>query len=163
MIKAYVGIGSNLQNPIEQAHKALLALSGLPATQLVAQSRLYRSQPMGPQDQPAFINAVVALETNLPALELLRLLQAIEQAQGRTRVVHWGPRTLDLDLLLYGEESINQPELVVPHPGLHERNFVLYPLHDIDPDLVIPHLGPLKDLLTHCAATGLEPLDVDDD
>jgi len=160
MTRTYIGIGSNLQDPIAQVQQALLALSAIPETRLLAQSRLYRSAPMGPQDQPSFINAVVELETRLSALKLLQHLQAIEQAQGRTRDgVRWGPRTLDLDLLLFGEEVISQPDLQVPHPGLHERNFVLYPLHDIAPELVIPNRGPLKDLLLQCAASGLEPLD----
>lgn len=159
MINAYIGIGSNLKNPIAQVKQALSALSVLPGTQLIAKSHLYRSAPMGPQDQPSFINAAVALETNLSALALLHQLQMIELAQGRTREVHWGPRTLDLDLLLFGEEVINHPDLKVPHPGLHERNFVLYPLHDIAPELVIPKLGPLKDLLIECPDSGLELLD----
>lgn len=159
MTRVYIGIGSNLQDPLAQVQRALVALSLIPESRLVAQSRMYRSEPMGPQDQPSYINAVAALETNLSALALLRHLQAIEQAQGRIRNgTHWGPRTLDLDMLLFGGESINQSELVVPHPGLHERNFVLYPLYDIGPELVIPGRGPLKTLKLQCAATGLEPL-----
>jgi 2-amino-4-hydroxy-6-hydroxymethyldihydropteridine diphosphokinase len=160
MTRAYIGIGSNLQQPIRQVQHALSALADLPDCQLIAQSRLYRSVPMGPQDQPDFINAVAALDTSLEALVLLQSLHGIEQAQGRTRNgEHWGPRTLDLDILLFGEECINQPGLQVPHPGLHERNFVLYPLYEIAPDLVIPGRGALTGLMAQCPASGLEPLD----
>lgn len=160
MTSVYLGIGSNLQQPIQQVQQALQALTALPRTHLLAQSRLYRSDPMGPSDQPDYVNAVVALETDLPALKLLQLLQGIEHAQGRIRDgSHWGPRTLDLDILLYGDEFINHPQLQVPHPGLHVRNFVLYPLHEIAPDLVIQGLGALSALLAQCPADGLEPLD----
>jgi len=161
MTRVYIGIGSNLQQPIRQVQHALSALASLTDCQFIAQSRLYRSAPMGPQDQPDFINAVAALETTVSAHALLASLHAIEQAQGRTRNgERWGPRTLDLDILLFGEECINQPELQVPHPGLHERNFVLYPLHEIAPNLIIPGLGALTGLMALCPASGLEPLDV---
>ncbi len=161
MTRAYLGIGSNLQQPIHQVQQALSALAGLPDSLFVAQSRLYRSAPMGPQDQPEYINAVAALDTNLTVFDLLHLLHGIEQVQGRTRDgVRWGPRTLDLDILLFGEECINETGLHVPHPGLHERNFVLYPLNDIAPDLVIPGRGSLAELLAQCPASGLEPLDI---
>jgi 2-amino-4-hydroxy-6-hydroxymethyldihydropteridine diphosphokinase len=160
MARVYIGIGSNLQQPIEQVQQALLALAQLSGAQLVAQSRLYRSVPMGLPDQPDYINAVAALETAIPALELLHLLHEIEHRQGRIRDgSRWGPRTLDLDILLVGEECIKQAQLQVPHPGLHERNFVLYPLHEIAPDLVIPGRGALTELLAQCPASGLEPLD----
>jgi 2-amino-4-hydroxy-6-hydroxymethyldihydropteridine diphosphokinase len=160
MTRVYVGIGSNLQQPIQQVRQALQALAYLPATRLIAQSRLYRSAPLGPQDQPNYINAVAALDTTLTSSELLHMLHGIEQAQGRVRDgSRWGPRTLDLDILLFGDECINQPQLVVPHPGLYERNFVLYPLSEIAPELVIPGRGALSDLLAQCPATGLEPVD----
>lgn len=160
MTRVYIGIGSNLQHPIHQVLQALSALAVLPDCQLIAQSRLYRSAPMGPQEQPDYINAVAALDTTLSALELLQALQTIEQAQGRVRDgKRWGPRTLDLDILLFGEESVNRPELLVPHPGLYDRNFVLYPLYEIAPDLVIPGRGALTDLLARCPAYGLEPID----
>jgi len=161
MTRVYLGIGSNLQQPIHQVQQAITSLASLPESQFIARSRLYRSAPMGPQDQPEYINSVAVLDTNLTAFNLLRLLQGIEQAQGRTRDgIHWGPRTLDLDLLLFGEECINQPELQVPHPGLHERNFVLYPLYEVAPDLVIPGWGSLAGLLAQCPANGLEPLEL---
>lgn len=160
MTSVYLGIGSNLDKPIEQVQRAMRALSLMPKSHLVGQSRLYRSEPLGPPDQPDYVNAVAALETELPALELLLLLQGIEHHQGRIRDgSRWGPRTLDLDILLYGDEFINHPQLQVPHPGLHVRNFVLYPLHEIVPDLVIPGLGALSALLAQCPADGLEPLD----
>jgi 2-amino-4-hydroxy-6-hydroxymethyldihydropteridine diphosphokinase len=160
MARAYIGIGSNLQVPIQQVRKAILALANLPLTQLIAQSRLYRSAPMGPQSQPDYINAVVALDTSLDVTELLKMLQAIEHTQGRIRDgSRWGPRTLDLDILLYGDECINQPQLHVPHPGLCERNFVLYPLSEIAPQLVIPERGALSDLVARCPTTGLEPVE----
>lgn len=160
MTSVYVGIGSNLQQPVLQVQQALDALTHLPETCLSARSRLYHSRPMGPQDQPDYVNAVVALETTLSATELLVQLQAIEQAQGRERSGRrWGPRTLDLDILLYGDEIINLPQLQVPHPGLHQRNFVLYPLYEIAPDLVVPGKGSLASLLAQCSPTGLEPVD----
>lgn len=159
MTRVYVGIGSNLQQPVTQVRQALQALAKLPDTQLLAESRLYQSAPLGPKAQPDFINAVACLETTLPADALLQLLHGIERAQGRIRDgSRWGPRTLDLDILLYGDEIIRQPQLVVPHPGLHERNFVLYPLHEIAPALMIPGRGPLSALLAACPPTGLEPL-----
>lgn len=160
MTKAYIGLGSNLQQPIQQVKQALQALAGLPDTQLLAHSRLYCSAPMGPPDQPDYVNAVAALETSLPALDLLHALHAIEQAQGRIRDgQRWGPRTLDLDILVYGDECINDEQLVVPHPGLHDRNFVLYPLKEIAPGLVIPGRGALSDLVARCPASGLEPIE----
>jgi len=159
MTRVYVGIGSNLQQPIQQVRQAIQAMAEIPDTQLLAASRLYRSTPMGPQEQPDYINAVVCLDTALAAEQLLQLLHDIERAQGRVRDgSRWGPRTLDLDILLYGDETINLPQLVVPHPGLHERNFVLYPLQELAPDLMIPGRGPLSALLANCPSTGLEPI-----
>lgn len=115
---------------------------------------------MGPQDQPDYINAVAELETMLPALRLLALLQEIENRQGRLRgPVRWGPRTLDLDLLIYGQERIVDPTLTVPHPGIAGRAFVLYPLAEIAPGLHIPGLGPLQGFLSRCPPAGLERLD----
>ena len=106
-------------------------------------------------EQPDYFNAVAALDTTLPPLELLDALQAIERAAGRERTGHWAPRTLDLDLLLYGEAVIDHPRLTVPHPGIAARDFVLQPLHDLDPDLVIPAAGSLATLLEHCPQRGL--------
>lgn len=156
MVTAYIGLGSNLAEPVLQIRRALAALEQLPESVLRHCSSLYLSPPMGPADQPDYVNAVAALETTLPPLDLLTRLQRIEQAQGRTRSVHWGPRTLDLDLLLYGDRIIEDERLRVPHPGLPERAFVLYPLQEIAPDLELPGLGPLAALLANCPMDGLK-------
>lgn len=146
---AFVGLGSNLDHPVAQIRQAVSALARLADTRVLATSRLYRNPPMGPQDQPEYVNAVVRLETALDARQLLAGMQAIERAQGRIRgVQHWGPRTIDLDLLLFGDEIIADAGLVVPHPGIAERAFVLVPLHEIAPDVAIPGCAPLADLLT---------------
>jgi len=117
---------------------------------------------MGPQDQPEYINAVMAVETGLPPLELLHALQHIELAHGRVRARRWGERTLDLDILLYGDRQINTTELSVPHKGLAERAFVLYPLSEIAPDLYIPGYGKLSELLMHCPYVGIRRLNDDE-
>ncbi|MDX1757628.1 MAG: 2-amino-4-hydroxy-6-hydroxymethyldihydropteridine diphosphokinase [Marinobacter sp.] len=158
-VRAYVGLGSNLANPLQQLAAAVTALATLPQSQLVAQSPFYRSAPVGPQDQPDFINGAVALETRLPALALLDQLQAIEQSQGRQRIEHWGPRTLDLDLLLYGKETITCDRLRVPHPELVNRDFVLQPLLDLDPALTLPDGRALADLRPLCPDNRLQRLD----
>jgi 2-amino-4-hydroxy-6-hydroxymethyldihydropteridine diphosphokinase len=155
-VQAYIGLGSNLAEPVQQIRHALQALAKLPATTLLSDSGLFKSAPMGPQDQPDYINAAALLETDLPALELLDQLQAIEQQQGRVRLRHWGERTLDLDILLYGNEIIQDARLNVPHIGLAEREFVLYPLQKITPDLVVPGKGKLSDMIKACAKTGIE-------
>jgi 2-amino-4-hydroxy-6-hydroxymethyldihydropteridine diphosphokinase len=149
---AYVGLGSNLGDPQRQVCEALRALRRIRDTAVESVSSLYRSPPMGPPDQPDYINAVASLATGLTPLELLDALQAIEQHHGRTRVgERWGPRTLDLDLLLYGDGRVSDPRLQVPHPGLHERAFVLYPLREIAPgELVIPDRGQLDQLIEGC-------------
>ncbi len=158
-VRAYIGLGSNLNDPARQLQLAVAALAQLPGSRLVACSRLYRSVPLGPQDQPDYVNAVAALETSLDPEELLRLLQAIEREQGRIRgMVRWGPRTLDLDILLYGNAEIATSRLRVPHPGLRERNFVLYPLAELAPGLVLPDGTTLAALVAQCSAEGLEPL-----
>ncbi len=137
MITAYIGLGSNLDDPLNQIEQAALELAALPGCQLLALSPRYRSAPMGPADQPDYINAVAALATQLEPLALLDALQAIEQQHGRQRLLRWGARTLDLDLLLYGEQTIDHPRLMVPHPGMLERAFVLVPLADIAAQLVL--------------------------
>lgn len=156
---AYVGLGSNLEQPEGQLRRALDELSRLPGTRLSAHSGLYRNPPMGPVPQPDYVNAVAALETILAPLELLDRLQAVEQAHGRVRIERWGPRTLDLDLLLYAERIIDEPRLQVPHPGLHERPFVLYPLAEIAPQLTIPGRGALAEWLERCPSSGLVRID----
>ncbi len=152
---AYVGLGSNLEGPREQLERAFDELERLPGTRLAGRSPLYRSPPMGPQDQPDYVNAVAVLETALAPHRLLAALQAIEAAHGRRRERRWGPRTLDLDLLLYGDRVIDTPDLAVPHPGLAQRAFVLRPLLDVAPDLVVPGLGPVERLLAECGDGGL--------
>jgi 2-amino-4-hydroxy-6-hydroxymethyldihydropteridine diphosphokinase len=157
-VRAYVGVGSNLDDPLQQVLRALAALDGLPATRCVAHSSLYRSRPLGEVPQPDFINAVALLETRLAAHDLLRALQAIEERQGRSRRagVRWGPRTLDLDVLLYGEAHYSDALLTVPHPELLRRDFVLYPMLEIDPDLVIPGAGSLRECVQRCPQRGLQ-------
>lgn len=145
--KAYIGLGSNLSDPLQQLLQAVQELSELPHTQKLATSRFYRTPPMGPQDQPDYLNAVVGLETSLSSQVLLEHLQAIEKKHQRERRQVWGPRTLDLDILLYGDESINTSTLTVPHPGLKQRIFVVKPLFDIAPDLVLPDGQALKAVL----------------
>lgn len=153
---SYIGIGSNQQDPINQAQQAVEALKKLPKTHLTACSSLYCSAPMGPQDQPDYINAVVEVDTELTAIELLDALQAIEQHQGRVRKANrWGPRTLDLDIILYNDETLQCERLTVPHYGMHEREFVLYPLHEIAPDLTLPNGTHISQLMTLCDKNGL--------
>lgn len=156
---AYVGLGSNLADPVRQVRTAMAALAVLPQTSCDACSSLYRSAPIGNTAQPDFINAVCRIRTRLPATALLRLLLRIEQAQGRVRGGDKaGPRTLDLDLLVYGEETRNTAQLRLPHPRLHERAFVLYPLAELDPELGIPRHGPVGALLAGCAGQVVERL-----
>jgi 2-amino-4-hydroxy-6-hydroxymethyldihydropteridine diphosphokinase len=144
---AYVGIGSNLQEPRQQVMRAFEALARIPDSRLIKTSRLYRSPPMDGSDQPDYINAVAALLTRLDALTLLHQLQAIEKNQGRARQAkRWGPRSLDLDLLVFGEQEICNDELIVPHPGMAKRSFVLLPLADIAPHLQVPGLALVRAL-----------------
>lgn len=157
---AFIGLGSNLDDPVRQVRQALPELAALPETRLAQVSSFYRSPPMdgSAPGQPDYINAVAWVETALGARELLQALLRIEQGRGRTRLERWGPRTLDLDLLLYARVRINEPDLVVPHPGLHKRAFVLYPLYEIAPAIDIPGLGALQALLAGCDAGRLEKL-----
>ena len=160
MTDVYIGIGSNLDDPLYHVKQAISELRQLAQCEYIATSALYRSAPMGPPEQPDYINAASLLQTHLAPLDLLDQLQTIEHAHGRIRDgQRWGPRPLDLDILLYGEKSINESRLRVPHPGLHERSFVLYPLQDINPDLVIPGYGPLATLIDQCPHIALERLD----
>ncbi len=159
MTIAYIALGSNLDDPVRQVGGALKTLDALPRSRLIGASGLYRSSPMGPADQPDYINAVAAIETQLQPLELLDALQAVEQAHGRVRKERWGPRTLDLDLLLYGDWTIDEPRLQVPHPGLHQRNFVLLPLYDIAPGLVLPDGRKLSEIVAACSREGIVAVD----
>jgi 2-amino-4-hydroxy-6-hydroxymethyldihydropteridine diphosphokinase len=156
---AYIGLGSNLSDPAAQVQQGLLRLADLPRTLRVAVSRLYGSRPLGPVAQPDFVNAVAAVLTQLTPIELLRALRAQEVQAGRSAVHdHWGPRVLDLDLLVFGREQCAGAELVLPHPGVVERNFVLYPLADIAPDLEVPGYGLVRELLARVCADGVWPL-----
>jgi 2-amino-4-hydroxy-6-hydroxymethyldihydropteridine diphosphokinase len=157
---AYIALGSNLDDPVRQVRDGIADLGHLPDTTVEARSSLYRSRPVGPQDQPDYINAVVRLETALTAITLLHHMQSIELKHGRRRDgQHWGPRTLDLDLLLFGDETIALEELKVPHPEMARRAFVLQPLLDIAPAIRIPGLGPARQLLDGVDAAGLVRLD----
>jgi 2-amino-4-hydroxy-6-hydroxymethyldihydropteridine diphosphokinase len=156
MITAYIAVGSNLSDPVTQANEAIEALKGLPKSTFLAASSLYSSTPMGPQDQPDYINAVVQIQTELTPLELLDCTQAIELEQGRVRKEErWGPRTLDLDMILYGNEVIDSERLTVPHYGMKEREFVLYPLAEIAPNLTLPCGTRLDELLKVVDQNGL--------
>ena len=153
---AYIGVGSNLEDPRAQVLAAITRLAQLPRTRLVLASKLYRSRPFGPVAQPDFINAVAGILTQLEPSVLLKELHAIESAMGRPeRHEHWGPRIIDLDLLAFGSERREEPHLTLPHPGIVERNFVLYPLAEIAPDLVLPGLGRVADLAAAVTAEGI--------
>lgn len=156
MIRVYLGLGANLDAPLQQLQQAVNALMQLPHSQLAAVSSFYGSKPMGPQDQPDYVNAVAALDTQLAPEDLLDALQRIELEQGRQRKdERWGPRTLDLDILLYGEAVLATPRLTVPHYGLHQREFVVYPLLELAPDLQVPGLGSLTAIAVNVPRNGL--------
>ncbi len=156
MQRVYRGLGSKLGEPLQQLRAALGALSQLPASQLVAVSSFYSSAPLGPSDQPQYVNAVAALDTQLEPLALLDQLQQIEREQGRERKAErWGPRTLDLDILLFGSQQLDLPRLQVPHYHMHAREFVLYPLAELAADLTLPDGRPLQALLAACPRNGL--------
>lgn len=158
-VRCYIGLGANLANPVQQLEQAIAALRQVPHSRLVAVSSLYGSKPMGPQDQPDYVNAVAALDTSLSSEALLDALQSIEQSQGRQRKAErWGPRTLDLDILLYGEQIINTERLTVPHYGLKQREFVLYPLAEIAAELRLPDGTVLSSLLQQVGLNGLQKL-----
>ncbi|MEZ9328178.1 2-amino-4-hydroxy-6-hydroxymethyldihydropteridine diphosphokinase [Vibrio breoganii] len=160
MINAYIAVGSNLGDPVAQAKQAIERLRDLPRSRVIQASSLYSSTPMGPQNQPDYINAVVKIETELQPLELLDNTQKIENEQGRVRKEErWGPRTLDLDIILYGDETIDQPRLVVPHYGMREREFVLYPLLEIEPNLILPDGSALSQLIESVDRNGLQVWD----
>ncbi|WP_312817467.1 2-amino-4-hydroxy-6-hydroxymethyldihydropteridine diphosphokinase [Atlantibacter subterraneus] len=156
MTRVYLAIGSNLASPLEQVNAALAALAELPESQLVAVSDFYRTPPLGPQDQPDYLNAAVALETTLAPEALLDHTQRIELQQGRERKAHrWGPRTLDLDIMLFGEMQIDTPRLTVPHYDMKNRAFMLLPLAQIAPDLRFPDGDKLSDLLANLDPSGI--------
>ena len=153
MTLAYIAIGSNLASPLEQVNAAVQALGDIPQTRVVALSSFYRTPPLGPQDQPDYLNAAIALETALSADALLDNTQRIELQQGRVRKEErWGPRTLDLDIMLFGDAVINTERLTVPHYDMKRRGFMLWPLFEIAPDLIFPDGESLSALLTQLNA-----------
>jgi 2-amino-4-hydroxy-6-hydroxymethyldihydropteridine diphosphokinase len=150
----YIGIGSNLGSPEEQVRHAIAALGELPGSILISESGLYRSSPFGPVEQPDFVNAVVALLTQTGAHGLLRQMHEIEREHGREREGdRWGPRTLDLDLLAYAGQVIEDGDLIVPHPGIAERNFVLLPWREIAPNYRVPGLAEVAVLAANVSAS----------
>ena len=157
MERVYIGLGSNLAEPQSQLRAALQTLQSLPDSRFIGCSSLYASDPLGPADQPRYVNAVAALDTRLEPHALLDQLQRIELEQGRQRKAErWGPRTLDLDILLFGERVLHDERLTVPHYHMHARAFVLYPLAELAPGLQLPDGRALTDLLADCPFTGLE-------
>ena len=143
-VLAYIGIGSNLDDPRRQVESAITMLNELPGCHVLRQSSMYESAPFGGVEQADFINAVVELETAVPPAILLACVKELERSRGRNpKAQRWGPRVLDLDILVYGDQVVESTELQIPHPGIAERNFVLLPLREIAPDLVIPGLGPV--------------------
>ncbi|OUS30273.1 2-amino-4-hydroxy-6-hydroxymethyldihydropteridine diphosphokinase [Gammaproteobacteria bacterium 45_16_T64] len=163
-IRAFIGLGSNLDTPLEQITQAIQAIGEIESTQVLARSPLYSSKAIGPGVQPDYVNGVLAITTALPAESLLRALQYIENQQGRVRgSVRWVARTLDLDILLFGEETVDTEVLCIPHPRMTERNFVLYPLRDlaseIAPALSMPNGTSIIELAKQCSSAGITPFD----
>lgn len=158
--EAFVGLGANLDNPLQQVRQALSELDAIGHTRVLAASSIYRSVPVGYADQPDFINAVAKLQTELSPRELLDALHVIENRHGRRRSVPNAPRTLDLDLLSYGMLVVQEEGLTLPHPRLHERAFVLLPLAEIAPDAPLPGYAPVSQLLAQVDRSGVEKLDV---
>ncbi|MGQ0579236.1 MAG: 2-amino-4-hydroxy-6-hydroxymethyldihydropteridine diphosphokinase [Betaproteobacteria bacterium] len=157
---AFIGLGSNLADPLVQVRQALVELGSIPGTRVTARSSLYRTFPVGDLEQPDFINAVASVQTTLKPQALLAALLAIERRHGRRRAKRNAPRTLDLDLLLYGEEVLDEHGLKLPHPRLHERAFVLVPLAEIAHGVMVPGRGPVHELLTRVSCNGVNRADV---
>ena len=158
MNRCYIGLGSNLQDPAAQLRSALEQMKAIPDTTLLDCSDLYSSAPIGPGQQPDYVNAVASLDTGLAPEDLLDALQAIENRHGRERTLRWGARTLDLDILLFGTRQLDTARLQVPHPRMAERNFVLEPLAQLAPDLTMPDGTPLQALLAQCPPNRLHRL-----
>ena len=161
MTKVFVALGANLQQPVSQLNNACSAIKEIAENDSFQVSPYYRSVPMGKVEQPDYVNAVACFETSLSAIELLNALQVIENDQGRVREIRWGPRTLDLDILLYGNEIIQSERLTVPHYGMKQRSFVLLPLSDIAPALVLPCHTPVASLINNQMRSELQRLDLD--
>lgn len=166
MTIVYIGLGSNLSNnmgsntqtPLEHVTTAMQSLAEIPSTRMISTSSLYKSKPVGPQDQDDYINAVAQIETKLDPFGILDAIQVIENEHGRVRTERWGPRTLDLDILMYGDEVINNDRLTIPHSEMENRSFVLVPLIEIAPDCSIPTKGLVNELLSKLDQEGLEKL-----
>lgn len=158
MTTVYIGLGSNMESPKLHVTNAIKALGEIQSTHTKKTSSLYKSKPVGPPDQDDYINAVAELETELAPLELLDKIQIIENEHGRVRNERWGPRTLDLDILMFGDEVINNERLTIPHPEMMNRSFVLVPLAEINADCLIPGKGLLRDVLTSIDRDSLEIL-----
>ena len=158
MHEAYISLGSNLQQPFVQVCRAVKALHHLPACRVSSVSPWYRSFAVGPGNQPHYINAAMHLQTDLSPVDLLRSLQGIEYRQGRQRVIRYGARSLDLDLLLYDNLILNEPELKIPHPMILQRNFVIFPLYDVAPSLVLPQGGVLAQVRQQTSSADLSIL-----
>lgn len=156
MANVFIALGANLGNPLQQAHEAITAIAQLPSTLITKTSPFYRSKPLGPQDQPDYLNAVLQINTDLSPLDLLSALQQIETALGRVRKdQRWGARTLDLDILLYDNIEMNTQSLTIPHYDMKQREFVLYPLFDIAPQLVLPDNTRLSELIKNITLNGM--------
>lgn len=155
----YIALGSNLNMPIQQLNLAIQAMADLPDTEIKKVSSLYQSQPLGPQDQPDYVNAVACLETELSPLALLDALQNIENGQGRIRLRRWGERTLDLDILLYDNQIIHNERLTVPHYDMQNREFVIVPLYEISPELILPDGVSLQQLVKRFSPHQMDILD----
>ncbi|GLQ33664.1 2-amino-4-hydroxy-6-hydroxymethyldihydropteridine diphosphokinase [Litoribrevibacter albus] len=153
---AYIGMGSNLDNPIDQLKSASQALLDHSDIESIEFSQVYNTTPIGPQDQPNYANAAARLTTRLSAIELLDLLQSIENAHGRVRTIRWGARTLDLDILLFNQDTISSERLIVPHCQMKFRNFVLIPLSDLSPNLQLPDGSCLPELLEACPENAIQ-------
>jgi 2-amino-4-hydroxy-6-hydroxymethyldihydropteridine diphosphokinase len=158
--EAFIALGANLENPVQQVRQAIAELGSIEHTRVLAVSSLYRTAPVGYADQPDFINAVAKLQSGLSPHEMLEALHAIENRHGRRRSVRNAPRTLDLDLLLYGARVSAEADLTLPHPRMHERAFVLMPLAEIAPDLTVPGRASVAQLLAQVDRSGVEKLDV---
>ena len=159
MQRVYLGLGANLNAPKKQLDDAIIALKNLPNSEFIACSQYYASKPMGPQDQPDYVNAVACINTFLQPEQLLDLTQAIELEHGRVRKAErWGARTLDIDILLFGEQVINTERLTVPHYGLNEREFVVYPLQEIAPELILPSGVSIKQIANNLPLNDLQQL-----
>lgn len=157
-VRAFIALGANIGEPLEQLDAAVKALDNVTAITCLAMSKVYQSPPHGPQDQPDFTNAVVAITTTLAPTELLSVMQAIELGLGRTRKRHWGERKIDLDLILHGDTVMQTPALTIPHPRAHQREFVVKPLYDLDPKLYIPSHGYVADLLQNLPVKNLREI-----